>query len=174
MTIRPSDAPSDVVVPLRRRAPLASVQGALALDLHAHLDPPAPPPAPCRLRGDVVPLDGSSRGRLEQWARRYVQAAVEIVGGDRPASQLVRWTARDVHRDLARRAHLVAQAAARRTTPLDEAAVRPQVLGVRTCVVTERAAEVSAHVRYGRRSRAVALRFELRRDRWICTALDFA
>jgi hypothetical protein len=164
------------VVPLRPPAPVASVQGTLALDLFARVDPPEVAPAPCRLGGDVVPLDRSLRGRLEQWARRYAQAAVEIVGGDRPVTQLLRWTARDVYQDLARRALLVARASAGRRSadPDDPLAVRPQVMGVRTCVVRHDVAEVSAHVRYGRRSRAVALRFELRQDRWICTALDFA
>ena len=50
------------------------------------------------------------RGRLEQWVHRYVQAAVEIVGGDRPASQLLRWTTGAVYADLHRRALLVARA----------------------------------------------------------------
>jgi hypothetical protein len=40
--------------------------------------------------------------------------------------------------------------------------------------VAEGVAEVSAHVRSGRRSRAVAARFEQRRDRWFCSALEFA
>ncbi len=161
------------VVPLRTPVPVASVQGTLALDLHPRTEPPAPDPAPTRLRGDVVPLDDAIRMRLEQWARRYAQAAVEIVGGDRPVSQLLRWTSRDVYEDLARRAHLVAQAA-RGGRSAGNPPVRPQVLGVRTCVVANDAAEVSAHVRYGARSRAVALRFEHRAGRWVCTALDFA
>jgi hypothetical protein len=101
---------------------------------------------------------------------------VEIVGGDRPVTQLLRWTSRDVYQDLARRALLVARAGGGRRSPGsdDPFAVRPQVMGVRTCVVRPDVAEVSAHVRYGRRSRALALRFELRQDRWVCTALDFA
>ena len=52
--------------------------------------------------------------------------------------------------------------------------VRPQVLRVHTCFVAGDAAEVSAHVRYGQRSRALAIRFELRGDRWLCVALEFA
>jgi hypothetical protein len=35
------------------------------------------------------------------------------------------------------------------------------------------AVEASAHVRYGRRSRAVAARFEVVRDRWQCVALTW-
>jgi hypothetical protein len=40
--------------------------------------------------------------------------------------------------------------------------------------VTQHCAEVSLHVRYGQRSRAVAARFELIRDRWQISALEFA
>ena len=161
------------VVALRTAVPVGSVQGTLALDLEPQCDPPAPDPVRSRLGGDVVPIDRNIRGRLEHWSRRYAQAAVEIVGGDRPVTQLLRWSSRDVYADLARRAHLVALT---HGTGRGDARppVRPQVLGVRTCVVAHDAAEVSAHVRYGCRSRAVALRFEYRGDRWICVALDFA
>ncbi|WP_371301080.1 Rv3235 family protein [Nocardioides sp.] len=41
----------------------------------------------------MVPIESGRRRRVEQWAHRYAQAVVEIVAGDRPASQLVRWTA---------------------------------------------------------------------------------
>jgi hypothetical protein len=40
--------------------------------------------------------------------------------------------------------------------------------------VSSDVAEVGAHVRYYHRSRAVAARFERHRDRWVCTALEFA
>ena len=40
-------------------------------------------------------------------------------------------------------------------------------------MVRDDAVEASAHVRYGRRSRAVAARFEVVRDRWQCVALTF-
>jgi hypothetical protein len=34
--------------------------------------------------------------------------------------------------------------------------------------------ETCVRIRYGERSRAVAARFERRRGRWLCTALEFA
>jgi hypothetical protein len=162
------------VVPLRAPVPVASVQGTLALDLHPLHDPPEPDSPTGRAGADVVPIDHRVRGRLEHWSHRYAQAAVEIVGGDRPVTQLLRWTARDVYEDLARRAQLVARAAGQRAGHGRVQSVRPQVLGVHTCFLAGDVAEVSAHVRYGHRSRALAIRFELRGDRWICVALEFA
>ncbi len=52
--------------------------------------------------------------------------------------------------------------------------VRPQLVAAHISFVSERCAEVSLHVRYGDRSRAVAARFELIRDRWQVCALEFA
>lgn len=152
------------VVPLPR-IPVATTQGTLALDLQPHLEPPPP-------RG--VPLGGEA-AEMEVWVRRFVQAAVEIVGGDRPVSQLLRWTTPTVYQDLQRRAQLVARAAGHHQPGVARVQpVRPQVRSVHTRFVTPTAAETSVHVRYGERSRAVAARFELRRGRWLCTALDFA
>jgi hypothetical protein len=157
------------------RVPVASVQGTLALDLGPRREPPElPDPAAGRAVADVVPIDPAQRGRLEQWVHRFVQATVEIVGGDRPASQLLRWTTGPVYADLRRRALLVGRAGghqpgARRVQP-----VRPQVVSVHTCFVSPGVAEASARIRYGSRSRALALRFEQRRDRWLCTAMEFA
>ena len=162
------------VVPLHAMVPVGSVQGTLALDLHPQHDPPELSPAQGRRSGDVVPIDHRARTRLEQWAHRYAQAAVEIVGGDRPVSQLLRWTAPRVYVDLGRRAQLVARAARQQPGQGQVQAVRPQVVGVRTCFVGPDAAEVSARIRYGQRSRALALRFEVRDGRWQCVAMEFA
>ena len=96
------------------------------------------------------------------------------MGGDRPVSQLLRWTSPGVYEDLARRAQLVARSAGQQAGRGRVQAVRPQVLGVHTSFVDRDVAEVSAHVRYGERSRALAIRFERRGDRWICAALEFA
>jgi uncharacterized protein DUF6459 len=146
------------------RVPVASVQGTLALDLSPRHAPPEPPD----------PVERHQRGRLEQWVHRYVQAAVEIVGGDRPASQLLRWTSGAVYADLHRRALLVARAGGHQPGVRRVQPVRPHVESVHTSLVGPAVAEASARVRYGARSRALALRFERRGDRWVCTALEFA
>ena len=162
------------VVPLPPRAPLASVQGTLALDLQPRHDPPATGGPNGRPRADVRSIEGPGRHGLEQWAHRYTQAAVEIVGGDRPVTQLLRWSSREVYLDLERRAQLVARAGRHQPGQGRVQPVRPKVLGVHLCVVSRDTVEVSAHVRYGERSRAIAARFEEQRQRWCCTALEFA
>ena len=161
------------VVPLHP-APVGSIQGTLALDLEPVVEPPPAPPLRALGGGHVVDVTTEARGRLEHWSLRYAQAAAEIAGGDRPVAQLLRWTDADVYQDLARRAQLVAHAVGQPAGQGRVQAVRPQVLGVRTCFVAGDAAEVSAHLRYGARSRALALRFEVRGSRWICVALEFA
>ena len=162
------------VVPLRWPVPLGSVQGTLALDLVPLTEPPRPPEAPGHTGCDMALVDLRQRRHLETWSRRYAQAAVEIVGGDRPVSQLVRWSTREVYDDLARRAQLVARAAGHHPGERRVQPVRPVVLGVRTCFLPPATAEVSVHLRYGRRSRALAARFEHRSGRWQCCALEFA
>jgi hypothetical protein len=159
----------------RIRVPVASVQGTLAIDLSPRQTPP-PLPAASRAGGgaDVVPIDPRQRGRLEQWVHRFVQATVEIVGGDRPATQLLRWTSRQVYADLHRRAVLVARAGGHQPGVGRVQPVRPHVVSVHLSVVGATVVEASARIRYGARSRALALRFERRADRWVCTAMEFA
>lgn len=155
-------------------APLASVQGTLALELQPRQDPPLPDPERTGEGADVVPIDVRARTAMEAWTTRFVQAAVEIVGGDRPASQLLRWTSPEVYDDISRRALLVGAAGGHKPGRARVQPVRPKVVGVRTCFVAPDVVEAGVHVRYGRRSRAVAARFQRHDDRWVCTALEFA
>jgi hypothetical protein len=119
--------------------------------------------------GDEVPLE------LRTWAHRFAQAVVEVVAGHRPPTQLVRWTSRTVYRDLERRTRLAQRAAtAAGGMPVQRSVLRPQVRSVHMCVPGAGIAEASVHVRHGRRSRAVAMRFEAVDGRWRCTAMEFA
>lgn len=154
------------VTPIRA-VPVATVQGTLALDLSPRHHRPAAPPAP-------APRPLRTTGPLESWVHRFAQATVEIVGGDRPVAQLVRWTSRQVHEDLHRRAVVVARAGGHAPGVARVQPVRPQVVSVHTSTVRAGVVEASARVRYGERSRALALRFEHRSERWLCTALEFA
>lgn len=150
---------------------LASVQGALALDLTPRTAPPRP-----RLRSahtnDLVAVEVADRSRVDAFVGRYLQAAVEIAAGDRPVGQVLRHSVPEVYEELAERARTVTAAAGpalRQSRGPNPA--RPVVIGVRTALIRSDAVEASAHVRYGRRSRAVAARFEIVRDRWQCVAL---
>jgi hypothetical protein len=172
----PATPRTDATVLELPTTPVASVQGTLALDLGPRLDVPEPqlPPGPRHSAPDVVRVDLVQRRRFEQHAARIGAAIVEIVGGDRPVSQVLRWTTPEVYQDLSRRTHLVARAVGTRPGSGTVQSVRPQLVGSHTSFVSERCAEVSLHVRYGERSRAVAVRFELIRDRWQVSALEFA
>jgi hypothetical protein len=94
---------------------------------------------------------------------------VEVLGGDRPLSQLLRWTSQRVYVELDRRLTILTRTsdAGRRLRT-----IRPQVRSVHVFHPTPTTAEVSVHVRHGPRSRAIAARLELTGGRWQCTALQ--
>ena len=162
--VRPQAAPA---TPPGRPCPGEfAMQGTLALDLRG--GQPGLPETPELQPPAVGRVPAVRDAEVRSWAARLAQAVVETVGGQRPVSQLVRWTSAEVYRDVERRALLVRRAsgAAHRT-------VRPQVRSVHVCRPSTEVAEVSVHVRHGQRSRAVALRLERRGERWLCTVLEF-
>jgi hypothetical protein len=156
----------------RETVPLASVQGTLALDLSPlagtrpatlHVARPLPD-----LR--VVPGETSDRHPgLQAWSLRFAQATVEVLGGDRPVAQLLRWTSARVYHDLERRVRILAQTA---PTPPRLRTVRPFVRSVHVFMPGPHSAEVSVHVRHGHRSRAMAARLEEREGSWRCVDLQ--
>jgi hypothetical protein len=158
---------------VRLPVPVATTQGTLALALLPRSDPPDPA-GDAYAGATVVPIDRRQQAVIEEWTRRFVQAAVEIVGGDRPMSQLLRWTLPDVYDDLRRRTMLVARAGGHQPGLARVQPVRPRVLSVHTCFIRADAVEAAAHVKYGERSRALAARFERIEQRWVCAALDFS
>ena len=146
------------------RVPLASVQGTLALDLQCV------PPEPEVPELHVVPHQESPAQReVRLWAARFAQATVEVIGGDRPVAQLLRWTNPCVYQELDRRVRILARTAA---APQRRMTVRAQVRSVHVFQPAPGTAEVSVHVRHGHRSRAIAARLERHRDRWTCVALQ--
>jgi Family of unknown function (DUF6459) len=145
------------------------VQGTLALEFPLPSGVPAVPrtPALTLVVGGAQPGPGPT-GQPSAWAGRFVQAVVEVLAGDRPVQQLVRWTDARVYADLTRRVRvlgLTTCAASRQRTE------RSHVRSVHIFQPRPDAAEVAAHVRHGSRSRAVAARLEADRGRWTCTAL---
>jgi Family of unknown function (DUF6459) len=107
--------------------------------------------------------------QADGWAARFVQAVLEVLTGDRPITQLIRWTDEDVYDELSRRLDVLQ--ARRRGVPVRSG--RHQVATVHVWQVSEGRAEVAARVTNGRRSRAVAARLDLHRGRWVCTAIQF-
>jgi hypothetical protein len=143
--------------------PDSAVQGTLALDLGRSVAVPAST-AP---RLYAVPgHDGDAE--IRAWAARFAQAVVEVTGGDRPLAQLLRWTSPRVYAELGRRVRIMAQ-----SRPLGQQvrAIRPQVRSVHVFRPVPTGVEVSVHVRYGQRSRAIAARLEQQSGRWTCTDL---
>ena len=113
---------------------------------------------------DPVPTPAADLPCPEQLARRLVQAAVDVVRGHRPATQLLRWTTPEVYSQLRQRARLE-QMAGR------GGGRRPVVRSLRTSPSGERGVEVSAVVLDGARARAVAARLDGEDSRWRLTAL---
>jgi hypothetical protein len=157
--------------PVRGAEPLPITQGSLALQFQLAPDIPAVPAVPAlRL---VPPADGAGGGQdlpeVRAWSARLVQAVAEVVAGDRPIGQLVRWTDGMVYADLNRRVRLLGLTTTAGSRGSRE---RASVRSVHVSTPAANVAEVAAHVRHGGRSRAVALRLEVHRDRWVCTALE--
>ncbi len=166
--------------PLSARRGLG-VQGTLALAFVLADDVPATPAspmlrllAPPSLTELPRPDDEAERTRTARrelpapgpWAGRLVQAVVEVLAGDRPSAQLVRWTVEPVH---------AAVRASIRPTPRGPTSLsghRAQVRSVRVSEPADGIAEVSATVARDGRTTAVALRMEGLDGRWMCTVLE--
>jgi hypothetical protein len=151
------------------------IQGTLALDVSGDVSLAPPPPAAPTLtlmaggRAPHLGPDGRDLPDPRDWAARFCQAIVEVIGGDRPASQLVRWTSRRVYTDLNRRVRILGLTSSAATRGQ---VARPHVRSVRVCRPARDIAEVAVHLQHGRRSRALAARLELIDRRWLCTALQ--
>lgn len=144
------------------------LQGALALSypLPAGMDTD-----PCPTALVVVPGHPRSRSAesTDAWAATFVQAVVEVIACDRPVTQLVRWTSREVYGEILRRQ----QAVARHRSSTAVRSSRSQVATVRLCRPAPACAEVAARITFGGRSRALAARLDRQHDRWLCTAIEF-
>ena len=172
--LRPAQALTRTI----RARPLG-VQGTLALDWQLPGEVAAVPAVtPLRLVPREPALDAdtdpavavvaTSRHDLPDpgaWAAQLVQAVLEVLGHERPRSQLVRWLAPDVYADLG--VHL----AARRPPATRGGRPRRTVSSVHVFEPADGVVEATAVVVGGRRARAVALRLEGWDGRWRCTRL---
>jgi hypothetical protein len=146
-----------------------SVEGTLALADPAPAGTPALAPEP-RLRLVPAPAVGSHHGRPDPkaWAGRLAQAVTEVLAGDRPPAQLLRWTTERIYDDLACRA----ASTARELTVVRTGRTRPKVTRVMACEVREGVVEASAVINVGARSKGMALRLEACGEHWLCTVLQ--
>jgi hypothetical protein len=164
----------------RATPPPDVVQGTLALAFVLPNGIAATPAAPPGLRlvvtdpdaeadADAIDFGPQPTGTFalpeaRRWAGRFAQAIVEVLAGDRPLAQLIRWTTTAVYDDVA--ALIVGPGSA----PADS--TRGVVRSVHVSEPADGIAEVAALVRRGGRSTAVALRLEGLDGRWQCTALE--
>lgn len=144
------------------------------------LAPPQAPQRPARPvttpGWDLAPVDPRVRADVQSWVERYVQNALEAVAGERPPSQLARWSSTRVQQDLTRRTQLALRAGGRVLPGVSRNAAshpRTQVRSARLSFLSPTTVEAAVHVRHGERSRAVAAQFQWLRQRWVCTALEF-
>ena len=100
------------------------------------------------------------------WVVTFVQAAVEVAAGARPAAQLLRWTAPEVQATLVRRAALSGRFDRSRSNRR-----RAVVRTVIVCLPAPGVCEASVVVTDRGWVRAVALRAEAPDGRWRVTAL---
>jgi hypothetical protein len=117
----------------------------------------------------VRPTAEDTDPSAEAWAARFVQAVLEVMTGDRPLTQLIRWTDESVYAELNRRLAVISE----RRAGVPSRGGRHHVATVHVCQLSSERAEVAARVTNGRRSRAVAARLDRHRGRWVCTAITF-
>ncbi|MFI7483312.1 Rv3235 family protein [Kocuria sp. M1R5S2] len=139
---------------------------------------PGPPTAPGGYTwgaGRVVGRDAEDElGRVTALARSIGQAAVEVLGGNRPAAQLGRWTTPGIVERFQQRADMLRllQEQFEGKTALQELHRSPHVRRCRVCRVDRGVYEVALVVVEPRRSRAVALRIERLGRGWSVTELE--
>lgn len=110
-----------------------------------------------------------ARGALPEpalWARRLLIGIIESAAGKRPLHQVAALLSAGVASGLG--ADFAREARAGRTHWTSAATVR----SVRVSEPVEGVAELAATVATGRRVRAIAMRLEVRHERWCCTRLQ--
>ena len=146
--------------PWRRagRRPPAGVQGVLTLVVGG---------VPTDDDADFGPLPTATVDLPDatRWARQMAQVIVEVLSGQRPATQLLRWTVPEVYDEVRSR---TTPPSASGTAPLR----RPRVGTVRVCQPADGVAEAAAVVHGLQRARAVAMRLEGQDGRWRVTVFQ--
>lgn len=147
-------------------------------DLLAPSDLQIPLPFPCSPTTIPGPTmwpgqDLTAPASLRERAGNVIQALVETLSGERPVRQMQPWMVPSVYHQLARR--LAANAKSPARPPANQ---RARVMSVHVTMLSPDIAELAARFVHGRRSRAIAVRLETRRNHqgarmWQCTALTW-
>ncbi|MEX5235439.1 Rv3235 family protein [Kocuria arenosa] len=158
--------------------PLAPERGRPAAGPPARRTRPAPPTAPGGYTWGATRVLGHDAedelGRVTALARSIGQAAVEVLGGNRPAAQLSRWTTPEIVERFQQRADMLRllQEQFEGKAALQELHRNPHVRRCRVCRVDRGIYEVALVVVEPRRSRAVAMRVERLGRGWSVTQLE--
>jgi hypothetical protein len=128
--------------------------------------PDAAPVVPAPIERDA--LAGTTV--LRQKAGHFMQALVEVLAGERSPRQLAAWMSHDVYQQMTARLTIRARAARSGVQH------RARVVSVHVAMIDAESAEIAARFVQRGRSRAIAVRLELRTNhrsvsQWLCTAI---
>ena len=129
------------------------------------LYPPRLPQTPNPAHLATAGLNGTNVSP-EQWGRVLAAAVLDAVEGRREVRTLTRWVSRDLFLSLQK------VCGARRGGPKNPKPAKAH--SVRVWSPHPESAEVAVTLWDRDRLRAVAMRMQLRRGRWVVTALEFA
>ena len=99
----------------------------------------------------------------EAWTKQLATGIAEVLVGERPVFQLMRWVSFDVYREIDRQIQPKNELHAKRS--------RPFVRSLRIETTSEKVVEATAVIQKGIRGRGMGLRLEAENDRWRCTQL---
>jgi hypothetical protein len=99
----------------------------------------------------------------EAWTKQLATGIAEVLIGERPVFQLMRWVSFDVYREIDRQVQPKLELHAKRA--------RPFVRCLRIENTSEKIIEATALIQKGFRGRGMGLRLEAENDRWRCTQL---
>ncbi len=163
--------------PARRRDHLRVVPDLAAGAPHA---PTSPGPRTRTRTPGAQPRAGAERARVSPhrddaglpdatvWCQRFVPALVEVLGGERPLSQVSAYVTPKVAEGLRGRVSALARAGAPGRAGHRRAVVR----SLRITEPADGVVEACATVRRGERTVALALRLEAREGRWRATVVQ--
>ncbi len=126
---------------------------------------------------EVIDIDmAEEKRRVTEVSKSVGQAAVEVLAGTRPASQLSRWLDPQSYERLQLRSTMVRRQREARSTRPSAGTPRlhsnPHVRSAKLCRLNSEVYEASLVVVEQTRARAVALRLEYRKELWKVTALE--